>query len=191
MSKLILFSGGVESTALLSQLDPVNDYALVVDQVWENNPEANSTEIKGFDEHDIEQICEHYKFYNVIWLKQQLTYFPIMRDGANQRWMIYPAILNLLGRMPHITEVSSGFNKSEPITGHSGAYGKFKKMVGELFPNVTLTEPLAHLTKREQLAMIDEAIRHHVVSCHAIKSDPSHNPSTCGKCKEVAEHMEL
>lgn len=194
MAKLVMFSGGVESTALMSQLNPSTDYALVV-KTYCTKPHAagvglNNNIEKNYDDKAIREICDHYKFWNLVEFEFKYSPASGMTVGDNQRWWLYPALLAIVHKIPAVDEVQFGFNAGEDLNGMTGSYAKYKKFVAEMMPNLKITEPLAHLTKRQQIEMIDPKVIHHVISCYT-KDDPGHDPELCYKCKEVAAHMEM
>ena len=68
MTKLLLFSGGVESTAALTTLDPTKDVALVVTHCMNGKPFPEPTNDWEF----VKKIAYHYKFHHLI--KYDLNY---------------------------------------------------------------------------------------------------------------------
>lgn len=183
MAKLLFFSGGVESTALLTQLNPEEDYVVVLKRNLQNTDQPNTLRYMYDDVHG-GALLDHYGIANVIHWKITHSLVHDQAHDIDQRWMYYPAIVNLLPQLPFVHEVQFGFNSAEPVSGITGTYAIFKKWMKEFFPSVSITEPFNHLSKHEQYDLIDPAVRHHVISCpKKTHDDRPHDPENCGKCR--------
>lgn len=168
--RLILFSGGVESTALLTLAKPDD---IVLNVVAEGEPKTSSWRA-------IENIARHFD------IRVERAY--ISSGGASEEgrsvyqlyWLTAVASLRVMQK-PKITEVWYGLHAGEP---HAGSVQEdfiaLRKTWEAVHPNVKLMWPLYHLTKEQQWDLIPEEIRYMVRNCYYLN-----NCGTCKKCLEL------
>jgi hypothetical protein len=155
MSRLILFSGGVESTALMTMATP-DDIALVIRPTDVKDVQAALT----YKQSSIDAIS---KFFNISvhYGEYVLPRIQTKTSHVHQMKMFIGMVHLMVSRYPSIVEVWCGRNCDEPN------------------PNVPFLHPLDHLSKVEQMVLIPKEIRHHISSCVT-----HNNCGYCFKCKE-------
>lgn len=168
---LILFSGGVESTALLTKAKK-DDIALVILPTFDNDL---ATYRKG----TTEKLAEYFGT-QVIYGKVSITDNGPMTFVHQMSSFI--SICNLMAaKNPAIKEIWCGRNSSEPSE-HIRKYINQQMLAWSiLHPDVAFLHPLDHMTKKEQLRLIPAEIRGLVSSCAY--------HSYCGKCPKCKEWL--
>jgi len=186
MTKLLLFSGGVESTAALTTLNPAKDVALVVTHCMNGKPFPSPNN----DWELVKKIAYHYKFYHLI--KYDLNYnYMIGIDGGggygwHQRYGIIGALFTLLPRMPEVTEVMSGFHAEET---QGSEWFNVTEKLKIFFPHISFTIPHENMTKGELWNIIDDEVKPYIRTCYATpENSPTHNPDTCVECQEYVKY---
>lgn len=168
MSSLILFSGGVESTALLSMARP-NDTLLCIEPVYPGD-------LHTFRRATAEQIAKHFGFE----VRYASADIPMLGPFVHQM-RVFISICNLwVAKDASIRQVLCGRNSSEPSPDIAPFIKQMMFAWGVLHPDVEFLHPLDHLTKKEQLALIPAEVRPIVSSCiyHT-------NCGECVKCREL------
>lgn len=164
--RLILFSGGVESTALLTVARPT-DIALTL-----TSPLA----IPHFRIEDAEAIVRHFD------LERAFARHEIPgRQFSHQMLAFVGVCAQYVDRNPGITEVWCGRNSAEPRAGLKPFIDRMMAAWQLLQPDVPFLHPLDHLSKREQWEMIPNEIRHLVGSCEVSRM--------CGRCPKCREWL--
>ena len=174
--KLLLLSGGVESTAILTTLDPTVDVAVVVS----HNVNGKPWPVPNNDYELVKKIAFHYRFYHLI--KYDINYnhmTGIDVTNGRQRFSLISAALSLCYRMPAIREILTGFHSDEYED--PGFLEDANKVFNTMFPYIKIHAPLKHLTKAQQWDMIADEVKPYVRSCY-ITNEDDHDPSTCEKC---------
>ena len=169
--KLILFSGGVESTALLSIAEK-EDLLLVCEFPFKKYQ-------TGYDLEKCQKLADHYG-------NQLLVYQCEMPDDGEKwvhqiHWLMFAAHLYINSR-PDITSVWYGKTSEESIrfTEQKNAiYKKHEDAWSILNPTVKFQRPLMFLSKKQQWKMIPDEIKSLVNSC-VYNND-------CGKCHKCKE----
>jgi len=174
LSRLILFSGGVESTALLTKAKKDD----IVMTIRDTSPEDYYT----YHPNRVEEVA---KAMNV---KIQYTdiKIPIHReDFVYQLWTFIPISIMWASRFPSIQEVWYGLNNKEPSTLPvvQDSFDRCVKIWKVAFPNVTLKFPLRHLSKEQQWKMIPKHVQPLITTC-------LYN-TFCGKCRKCLELKNL
>ena len=167
MARLLMFSGGVESTALLGMMNPVNDYVGIIDF---HSP------IDAPDHDLIRQwkILSHYGFQNVCvcTLKMTRTNNQRLGDTSSQ----YQPFADLMvARMSNIDQLWWGCHAGD--THDDEKWTRYRKAFSIIHPHCQVVQPLEKLTKREQWDMIDDEVKPFVVSCY------EHHPEIVDNCK--------
>lgn len=172
MSRLILFSGGVESTALLTMSKP-DDVVLTIDPVF-------PTDLKTYDKARAEKIAAcfghrvHYAGASVP--NSALRFVHQMRA--------FVSICNLwVAKDQRITEVWCGRNSAEPSSELRPFIEQMMFAWSVLHPLVAFLHPLDHLTKRQQYDLIPQEVRPWVSSCI--------HHRFCGTCHKCLEWLQL
>ena len=172
MSRLILFSGGVESTAMLTRATK-ND---IVMTIRDTSPRAYIT----FHQNRVEEIAKlmHVKIHYTD------IKIPIERekDFVYQLWTFVPIAILWASRIPRITEVWYGLNNQEPSDMARKDFEKCVQVFKVAYPNVALKFPLRHLTKKQQWDIIPSNVQPLITSCLFNKFC-----GTCHKCLELKE----
>lgn len=169
MSRLILFSGGVESTALLSIADK-SDYLMTI--VFGNDFYAPSVDLVNS-----KKIAE-MSGLNSVRVGLDLPRLDGMRFVHQLHQFI--GICHVLVQAYGFKEVWKGRNSSEPTEYTKPIYDKFFAAWSVLSPETPFLHPLDHLSKSEQLMLIPEKMRSLVVSCAVHKN----YVNECKKCME-------
>jgi 7-cyano-7-deazaguanine synthase in queuosine biosynthesis len=174
MSRLILFSGGVESTALLTKASKDD----IVMTIRDTSPNDHYT----YHPNRIEEIARAFK------VKIQYTdlKIPIMKEQfVYQLWTFIPIAMMWCSRFPQITEVWYGLNNREPSPAPivQESFEKCKKIWSIAFPEISLKFPLRHLSKDQQWKMIPKHIQPLISNCL--------NNNFCGLCRKCVELKHL
>jgi len=178
MSRLLMFSGGVESTALLTTLDPNNDYALTVTHECNEPTMAFPTA----DLNLVKKILAHYKFHRFIHVHLKHNYMTGMYEGEYQRVWLFPAAIMIAGKLPEVKELVFGYHADEVF--NSEVYDRWCAAFSLMYPDKKVNDYLRHKTKSEHWDMIDDAVKPYVVSCYVEAAGYPHDPSTCHSCEE-------
>lgn len=176
--RLILFSGGVESTAMLTIANP-NDIIVVINQKYSLPPKH--VQYQTYHPTNAKLIAKHFGF-EVYFCSFEISYvgnpFTVFMHQIN----VFHSILNILCvGDPNITEVWCGLRADEFLNNpdSKALYLKIVKSFKILQPNISFKFPLDHLTKQQQWDMIPDSIKPLVSSCL------THN--ACGFCKKCVE----
>ena len=169
MSRLIFFSGGVESTAMLSIADPQDQLVTVV---WKNGWYAPSVDMQKS-----KKIAQEYGFEPMIvsieFSKPERAEFVHQMDS-------FVTLGNMLVKAYGFTEVWSGLHSAEPNPKSKPYHERTLRAWDVLCPEARFVRPLIHLSKKHQWDLIPEHIKPLVVTCAV--HDVFH--SGCGKCEE-------
>jgi 7-cyano-7-deazaguanine synthase in queuosine biosynthesis len=165
--RLIFFSGGVESTAMLT-LASKEDIVAIVSPL---SAQANS----GVNTPSALKILHHFG------LTPAFPKLEIPTGTTHNVWLSTALAIAWCNCDPSITEVWIGINSEDvgPLNQdyHDRIHGNFSK----LLPSVKLAAPLIHLSKAEQWNLIPEGVRQFVKSCQ--------KPVPCGVCKKCMERI--
>jgi hypothetical protein len=177
MSRLIFFSGGVESTPLLLQAQP-NDVLVTVGPTFNNvlpsfhyNNCIKIADYFGLDVNFV-QIALPVKHTNAKFVHQFSTFIAIAH-----LWCL---------RDPDITQVWLGRNCTEVPLTRNPTDPRTKELVcwNMMHPDIPAVHPLEHLTKQQHWEIIPDTIKPFVVSC-----DFQTNCGQCNKCKEFQDSI--
>lgn len=171
--KLILFSGGVESTALLDNATK-EDIILCISSIF---PKSLTT----YNKDNVEKICNHYGL-TPTYATININYVPSIFTFTHQMTE-FITICNLMcHKNTDITEIWCGRNSSEPNNNIKDYINKQMILWNMLQENVEFKHPLDYLSKQEQYELIPKEIRKYVSSCihHS-------NCGQCNKCKELIQ----
>jgi len=167
--RLILLSGGVESTALLTR-STTEDIALVVEPTF-------STDLHTYRKSSIELLAKRFG----VRLVRTRADIPDLgsRTFVHQMSSFISLASLVVARNPKITEVWCGRNSAEPSDNIKDYIERNMAAWALLHPLVPFKHPLDHLSKKEQWDLIPEDVQHLVSSCihHRFCG-------LCYKCKE-------
>lgn len=170
MSRLILFSGGVESTALLSR-SQLGDVLLTILPTYPND-------VATFRKGTAEDIAHHYGL-EVRYARIEVPLEPLPYNFVHQM-RSFVSVANLwVAKDTAITEVWCGRNAKEPGPTLAPFIDQMMAAWAVLHPAVPFLHPLDHLSKREQWELIPSALRDLVSSCI--------HHRMCGTCKKCLE----
>lgn len=167
---MILFSGGVESTALLTQSQP-GDVLLSINPTY-------PSDFVSYRKETTQQIAAHFG-HKVQFAGAQIPIDPIPYRFVHQM-RTFISICNMwVAKDARITEVWCGRNSAEPGPSLRPFIEQMMAAWGVLHPSVPFLHPLDHLSKREQWELIPDEVRPLVSSCihHRMCG-------TCHKCLE-------
>jgi 7-cyano-7-deazaguanine synthase in queuosine biosynthesis len=170
VSRLILFSGGVESTALLTQSRP-GDVLLTIQPTYPND-------LTTYRQGSAEQIAERYG------LKMNFAGATVPLEPRPYRFVhqmrVFVSVANLwVAKDASITEVWCGRNAKEPGPSLAPFINQMMDAWDVLQPTVPFLHPLDHLSKREQWELIPQDVRPLVSTCMFHRM--------CGTCKKCLE----
>jgi len=167
--RLILFSGGVESTALLTLYQP-GDHVMVV----EHAHDKTSDPMAPF------KILKAMGIENVIKPRFDLG-VPTNGPAMYQlHWLLAVAGVFVEKRV-RIRQVWYGLHQGEPHEPRTrGEYERLKTMWAAWHPQVSLVSPFIHLTKDWQWDLIPDEVRPLVRNCLTLN-----DCGTCRKCLEL------
>lgn len=173
MSKrLILFSGGVESTAMLTKAN-CDDILVTVLEVY-------GRPVTGLHLSNIEHIAKYYN-KQIHYVKANIPINPPM--FVHQMWYLHALTTLWVVKDPDISEVWCGRHSTDLQDPNLRSF--IDRMMGIwnlTHPNVPFNHPLDHLTKLEQWELIPDKVKLFVSSC-SINSQCG----ICSKCKEFSE----
>lgn len=173
--RLILFSGGVESTALLSLKQP-NDVVFVVDELSSNYGPS-------FNRAAVQWISAHYPVaveYATIDIGFRAFDMPFLYSF----WGIMAAVGLRCARDMSIKEVWYGMHNGEPYSRMRPQFDRIVDGFKVTHPDVEFKSPLYHLTKEQQWKdHIPDRIKPYVRNCVYTEA--------CGKCLKCKELQKL
>lgn len=170
MSRLILFSGGVESTALLSRSLP-GDVPLTILPTYPND-------LATFRKKSAEEIAKHHGL-EVRYARIEMPLEPLPYNFVHQM-RSFVSVANLwVAKDRSITEVWCGRNAKEPGPTLAPFIEQMMSAWALLHPTVPFLHPLDHMGKRSQWELIPETIRPLVSSCVLHRM--------CGMCDKCLE----
>ena len=170
MSRLILFSGGVESTALLSLASP-DDVLLTIKPTF---PSDRAT----FRASTAERIAEHFGL-KMHFAGASIPLEPVPYRFVHQMQSFVGLASLWVAKDSSITEVWCGRNSKEPGEALAPFIDRMMAAWDVLNPTVPFLHPLDHLSKRQQWDLIPQEIRPLVSSCVLHRM--------CGVCKKCLE----
>lgn len=191
-TKLILFSGGVESTALLNFIneDNINDITALTFMC----PHRRDT----YNSFVIEEIKKHKKFNHTSVITNDFSKMSGMGRYyyRHQLETFAPILYTILKHYRDIKEVWYGIcvEDLKKIGKHPPIESMYRRMEGLVESiNVKWLTPLSIYTKKQQYMMIPEEYRYITQSCMNTQIDDSDiyiEPcGTCYKCQERIEWM--
>lgn len=170
MSRLILFSGGVESTALLTR-SSLSDVLVTILPTYPND-------IATFRKDSAEAIAKHYGL-RMNYVRIEMPVEPIPYNFVHQM-RSFISVANLwVAKDLSITEVWCGRNVKEPGPALAPFIEKMMAAWAVLHPTVPFLHPMDHMTKRQQWDAIPKEVRPLVSSCV--------HHRMCGVCKKCME----
>ena len=168
--RLILFSGGVESTALLTRALP-GDVLLTIEPTFPNDRPT-------YHPRNARQIAAMFG-HKVHFAHASIPLEPLPYRFVHQM-RVFVSLCNLwVAKDARITEVWCGRNSAEPGPKLKPFIDQMMAAWAVLQPQVPFLHPLDHLSKRQQWELIPPEVRHLVSSC-------MHHQmcGTCAKCLE-------
>ena len=173
MSRLILFSGGVESIAMLTKASK-DDIVMTIRDTSLNHYHT-------YHPNRIEEVARA--------MKVQIQYtdikIPIEKSKGfvYQLWTFIPITIMWASRFPEINEIWYGLNNTEPSALAKDDFEKCVKIWKIAFPQINLRFPLRRFSKEQQWSMIPKHIRPLITTCL--------NNNFCGTCRKCIELKKL
>lgn len=171
MKRLVLFSGGVESTALLTLANPERDVVLFVDATGEM-----STALQA----DARRVAKSMGFE----LKSGFLATGATGSTISPMYQLYWLLAVASVRVkqtPDITQVWYGLHAGEPHAERvQEDFVRLREAWKIVHPNVLLRWPLYSKTKEEQWELIPAATKKLVRNCDFVR-----NCGHCPKCTEL------
>lgn len=170
MSRLILFSGGVESTAMLTHALP-GDVVLTIEPSFPND-------LATFDRRTSRQIAAMMG-HLVHCARADIPIEPTPYQFVHQM-RVFVSVCNLwVAKDRRIKQVWCGRNSAEPGPTLAPFIDQMMAAWAILHPDVPFQHPLDYLSKREQWELIPAEVRPLVSSCV--------HHRMCGLCKKCLE----
>ena len=170
MSKLIFFSGGIESTALLNNADPTEDVLVTVLPTFPRGIVTSKLE-------SAQSIAQRFGF-TVNYAQIQLPVEPEPYNFVHQARTFFSVANLWVAKDIKITELWFG-RCLEDIDPPSRP-AKIVEAWNLLYPNIPWTRPLEHVSKWDQWKSIPLDVQPLVSSCVTYN-----NCGQCFKCQEV------
>ena len=170
MSRLILFTGGIESTALLTQSKP-DDVLLSITPVFPNDTVT-------YKKSTSEKIADYFG-HKVTYAQISIPIEPTPYQFVHQM-RVFISVCNLwVAKNLQITEVWCGRNSAEPGVILKPFIDQMMAAWAVLHPNVQFLHPLDHLSKQQQWEFIPPEVKPLLSSCiyHTM----------CGRCHKCME----
>lgn len=179
MSRLIFFSGGVESTPLLLQADSTDTIVTV-------GPTFNRI-LYSYHKENCIKIAEYFGL-SIDFVQVSL---PVRNKNPKfvHQFSTFIALAHLwCSRDPDITQVWLGRNSTEVPKIRNLHDPRTRELMSwsTMHPDVPVLHPLEKLTKQQHWELIPDSIKPLVVSC-----DFQTNCGTCNKCKEFKTSLGL
>jgi 7-cyano-7-deazaguanine synthase in queuosine biosynthesis len=169
MTRLILFSGGVESTAMLARSAP-GDIALTIFDAGEPDPTFDRWGVTGI----------------ALALERRLAFGRLdIGKARDRRAFVYQTFALTAGaslwvsKDPSITEVWYGLKKGDPTPNVAEQYHRCMDGWAAMHPGVPFRAPLIDLTEAEQWLQIPAKVRSMVRNC-LFGTD-------CGTCRKCVK----
>ena len=171
MKRLILFSGGIESTAMMV----IKDEADVVITIEDESP----NEMPTFKRYAVDSISKVMNF-DVNYCKIQIPSERPTEHFVYQLWTFVSIASLWVNRDTSIKEVWYGLNSNEPYQPCMEQFERIVKGWEAMHPNVKLVFPLRAMTREQQWRIIPDNIKLLVRNCMFNK-----NCRQCRKCVEL------
>jgi 7-cyano-7-deazaguanine synthase in queuosine biosynthesis len=165
-----LFTGGVESTALLTKAS-IGDTLLSIDPAFPNDRVT-------YKKSTSEKIAKYFG-HKVQYAQMVIPTEPLPYTFVHQM-RVFVSVANLwVAKTPQITEVWCGRNSAEPGVLLKPFIEQMMAAWAVLHPNVQFLHPLDHLSKRQQWELIPPDVKPFLSSCvyHTL----------CGRCHKCME----
>lgn len=174
MSRLILFSGGVESTAMLTLADSIQDKLLTVFPTYPAG-------IPTFNESNLKSIALHYGF-TPIFAQIKLPLEPEPYNFVHQLHTFFSISHLWVEKDQSIREVWYGLNNTDLKPNNEPIYKRLMSAWDMLHPDTKFRFPLSYRSKKQQWDLIDTEIKPLVTTCIT-----HNNCGTCSKCLEFTK----
>ena len=177
MSRLIFFSGGVESTALLNDADPMEDVLVTILPTFPRDMITSKLE-------SAQAIADRFGF-TINYAQIQLPIEPEPYNFVHQ-FASFIAVAHLwVVKDSSITEIWAGRNSAEVPVVHDPLNFKTQQLAAWNFmhPSIPFRHPMEKLTKIQQWESIPLYLRHLVSSCVTYNN--------CGKCYKCVEFQQM
>jgi hypothetical protein len=175
MSRLIFFSGGVESTPLLLQANPA-DTIVTVGPTFVNT-------LSSFHHDNCIQIADYFG------LTVNFVQIALPVKKTNTRFVHQFSTFITLAHLwclrdPDITQVWLGRNCTEVPKIRNPDDPRTRELMSwdTMHPDIPVLHPLEHLSKQQHWQMIPDAVKPFVTSC-----DFQTNCGKCNKCNEFKD----
>lgn len=178
MSKLIFFSGGVESTALLCYAK--SDDIVITMNHWYPH------EVKTYDATSVEKIAAYFGL-GINYVDITIPTVPGLY-GRDHQTASFTSVAHLwVVKHRSISEVWSGRNSAEAPDPNDLSIFKVReqKVWERVHPNIPYRRPLEHLSKIQQWKLIPDSIKPLIKTC-IYHSNCGH----CFKCVEFNKMLE-
>jgi 7-cyano-7-deazaguanine synthase in queuosine biosynthesis len=183
MKRLILFSGGVESTALLALKSP-EDIALTIEDISPNN---QSQTFNGDAVHKISKamnvrldICK----YSIPYRDQYIPHY-VDDNWYHQLWTFLPIVSIYLTKDYSVSEIwiGTGLNDDMAKEREKKRYSQLLTGWNALHPTIPIVLPLSNLTEKQIWNIIPDYVKPLVRNCF-------HN-NNCGQCPKCIKLKNL
>ena len=176
MSRLIFFSGGVESTALLCHAGP-NDTVITMNHWYPH-------EVKTYDHTTVEKNAAHFGL-RINYVDIKIPTLPGLY-GRDHQIASFISVAHLwVAKDKSIKEIWSGRNSAEVPDPTDLSIFKVREHNAWEFahPNIPFHRPLEHLSKLEQWRLIPDIVKPLVKTCIYHKN--------CGHCFKCVEFQQM
>lgn len=177
MRRLILFSGGVESTAMLFVRHPDDLLVTIEDTSPQERPTYNKLAVLNIAKsiNATVQFCTVQVpiAKNNNWVYQFRTFFPVA--------MVWAA------KDPSLSEMWIGghCNEMDSLDNPQKKYAELVAAWNILFPQIKIVYPLKAYTKIQQWNLIPDAVKPLVRTC--LNNVTHHTDANCGTCRKCQE----
>jgi len=195
--RLFLFSGGVESTRLIMD---VNDTDLVITFAgWEAEPGGSNRAVEtSYNRNHVDEIIKRFNIKNHRYIQmpnlnviRNEYYTPLHRHQISHFTPLLITFLSIYQNQ--FNEVRRGgcledLPRSVDNTMKEVYWRQTLAM--KIINNVPMTAPLCHIMKREQFMTIPEDVRPYVQTCNELlrANAPAGTPA-CGECFKCEERI--
>jgi len=173
MSRLIFFSGGVESTALLNEADPMEDVLVTILPTFPRDMITSKLE-------SARAIAERFGF-TVNYAQIRLPVEPEPYNFVHQVRTFFSVANLWVAKDPRITEL--WFGRCLEDVSPPNRPAEIITAWNLLYPNIPWTRPLENVSKWDQWQSIPVDVRSMVSSCVTYNN--------CGKCYKCLEVQKL
>lgn len=183
MNRLILFSGGVESTALLALKSP-EDIVITIEDISPNNKTQTFNRTAIYEISRAMNVPVQFCQYSIPYAHQHIPHYGDP-NWHHQLWTFLPLVSVYLTKNSLINEIWIGTSLDDE-TAEFRYRKKYPQLIAGwniLYPHVSITLPLSNLTTEQIWYIIPNTIKPLIRNCfNNTTNEIDKNCGICPKC---------